>query len=110
MGFYYSANNTVALTESFIVFQVVRAFMLVVALLIAEIAARPDSAGIVHRVNGLAYGKSCCLIELQSCANITSSSVEKGFCNMRNYKVISVTPCRSRGPGSIPGATRFSEK
>jgi hypothetical protein len=55
--FYYPTNNGVALTSSFVIFQVVRAFMLVVAVFITAIAARPDSAGIVERVNGLAYGK-----------------------------------------------------
>jgi hypothetical protein len=54
--FYHPTNNDVSLTNSFDVFQVVRAFMLVVAVLITAITARPDSAGIVERVNGLAYG------------------------------------------------------
>jgi hypothetical protein len=54
--FYYPTNNAVSLTNSFVVFQAVRAFILVVAVFITAITARPDSAGIVERVNGLAYG------------------------------------------------------
>jgi hypothetical protein len=64
--FCYSANDTVALTKSFIVFQAVRALMLVVAVFIAAITARPDSAGIVHRVNGLAYGNYSFITKLHS--------------------------------------------
>jgi hypothetical protein len=39
--------------------QVVRAFMLVVAVFTAAVTARPDSAGIVELFKGFAYGKVC---------------------------------------------------